>query len=155
MTQPPHVRLKLNRTVFRALVALTVVTTVASSVISFAGVRYLPTALADYVRGGSGAVLSRTALAVVGYGGSLLVVVAVVGLLFFWKPARALLLAALALDVLVSPFLGITVQLPLATTLDGISGVLTGMVVALAYFSPVANFFERSPMRATAERDQT
>jgi len=127
---------------FRIVLALMVLSAIVGAVVSFVDVSSLPPPLKAFVREGSGAALSRPALLAVGYAGSALAAVMVVGLFFFWKPARLLLLILWLLSLIISPFLGITVESPWATTLNGFSGVLEGIVIALVYFSPLAALFE-------------
>ena len=90
----------------------------------------------------SGAVISGALL--VAFGLLVATVVAYVGLYMFrpWAPRLSVVVTVSALFVL--PLLGSTAQSGLATTLNDAADILWGVVLALAYWSPLATRFVNS-----------
>ena len=71
----------------------------------------------------------------------LLTIITAVGLYRFWRPARPLYLASMALAYLAAPVTPPVVQTSLASMLPSLAAVLSGLMVGLMYFSPVASEF--------------
>jgi hypothetical protein len=67
--------------------------------------------------------------------------VSAVGLLLFRKFARTLFLILVVFTTALSPLLGITVETAGGATLLSIANMADGLVLALAYFSPVKTEF--------------
>ena len=74
--------------------------------------------------------------------------VSFVAMLKFWRWSRELAVASSVLGFLLIPFLGPTVEPGISTALNYLSSMLYGAVIALAYFSPAAEWF---PSRQTAD----
>jgi hypothetical protein len=74
-----------------------------------------------------------------------LAIISTVGLFFFWGPARFLVLALLAQGLIITPWLGPLVETGWAAALDRFGAFLSGAILALAFFSSAATFFERRP----------
>jgi len=66
-----------------------------------------------------------------------------IGLLFFWRFARAGFLVMTALWLALTPFLGLSVTLPLEDMLYYLATLCDGAVLAMAYVSPVRDQFYR------------
>jgi len=69
--------------------------------------------------------------------------VAYVGLLLFWRPARGIYLATTVVAGLISPFLGPEVATGPAGALEDLSCIVTGVLLAVLYFSPVSELYDR------------
>lgn len=68
-------------------------------------------------------------------------------LIFFQNWARYLLLLLYVLDIVLLPFSGFTVQGPVENSLVQLTAVLDGAILAMAYFSPLAERFKRTAYR--------
>ena len=60
------------------------------------------------------------------------------GLLFFAPWSRWLFLAVIVVSLASVPFRGITVAAPLDTLIGSLAGLVDGLVLALAFVSPIA-----------------
>jgi hypothetical protein len=72
----------------------------------------------------------------------LLVLAAQLGMFFFWRFARPVNAALAAVFVLLTPFWGISVQLPVEAALWELSLLLEGAIIALSYSQPFSSYFE-------------
>ena len=70
--------------------------------------------------------------------------IAAIGMFFFWRPSRTLALVGTLLAFAALPFSEPFVATGLATLFNEGSSVLWGMVLALAYWSPLAQRFAGS-----------
>jgi hypothetical protein len=62
-------------------------------------------------------------------------------LFFYWKPSRTIFLVSCALLYPLMLLLGLTIITPVEYLLYELSALFTGISLALAYYSPVANRF--------------
>jgi hypothetical protein len=135
----------MTRNGFRGLVAVSFVLSLLAGVLS-QRTDGLPPALAEYVS--NPPPLSTFELSV-GSGFLLVSIVTFVGLLAYWPPARPLYVASFVAALALAPFLGPTVQSPVASTLQSAGLVLSGITIALLYLPPVSHEFgqraERKP----------
>jgi hypothetical protein len=69
--------------------------------------------------------------------------IASVALIFLQNWARYLFLWLYALDVVLLLFSGFTVQGPVENSLTQLIAVLDGAILAMAYFSPLAEYFKQ------------
>jgi len=69
--------------------------------------------------------------------------VSLVGLWKFWQPARWIFGTTLLLSVLLAGLAGPFVTSALSFTIIYIESILSGLILALVYFSPLKQFFER------------
>lgn len=78
--------------------------------------------------------------------------VSVVGLLLFWRFSRPLALVSTVLGEILLPFFGPTIESGWVSMLDDCAGILWGAALALAYFSPARESFEKTaaPVEAPA-----
>ncbi len=77
--------------------------------------------------------------------GVILLIVAVgnqIALFFYWKPSRLLFFILTILGFVVTPFLGLTVLPPIETLGYELATFISGITLAMAYFSPVSEKFK-------------
>jgi len=74
--------------------------------------------------------------------------VSFIGLWRFWPPARWLFGTTILLSVLGTGLSGPTVMSALTSTLGYIESILSGLILALVYFSPIKEYFEKQPVEA-------
>lgn len=67
-----------------------------------------------------------------------------IGMFFFWRFARPVYAALAAAFVLLTPFWGISVLLPVEAALWELSLLVEGAVIALSYSQPFSSYFEAS-----------
>ncbi len=65
-----------------------------------------------------------------------------IALFFYWKPSRLIYLCLTIIGYLTVPFSGLTVSPPLETLGYELTNFFSGVTLALAYFSPVAERFK-------------
>jgi hypothetical protein len=73
----------------------------------------------------------------------ILSLVSSIGLFFFWRPSRILYLISSVLGLLLAPFLGPYVDAGWGRALEDAALVVSGVILALVYFSPLKSFYER------------
>jgi hypothetical protein len=66
-----------------------------------------------------------------------------IGLFFFWRPSRVLYLISTVLWLLLSPFFGPHVDAGWGTAFEDAAMIVSGVILALVYFSPLKSFYER------------
>jgi len=135
--------MKITKGQFRALLIVWVAAAAVGGVISFTCDSSLPQELQRYAGDQPVATVSRQTAFVLGLVGLVLGIVATVGLFVFWKPARPLTLTLWAAGFVITGPLGPTVELGWTAAFYELSAGLSGVVLALAYFSPVRDMFER------------
>lgn len=64
-----------------------------------------------------------------------------IGMMLFWRFARPGFLITTALSLVLSPFLGLSVTLPLEGAMYYLATLCDGAVLAMAYFSPLSERF--------------
>ena len=133
----------LSKRQFRILLGVYLLTTTLGFAVSSLGEYLLPPALRAFEQEQleSDITTSEWVLLAVSIPVLVAAVVALVGLFRFWPLARPLVLALTALGIIIGPFGGPVVETGLAATFDWCSTVLGGMVLALIYLSPVADWF--------------
>jgi hypothetical protein len=130
------------RTLFRAVVLTSVALTIVAGWLVTATRHQLPSPLREYAT--SDLPLPGWLVAIGGLM-VLLTIVTAVGLYRFWRPARWLYLASIALAYAVAPLAPPVVQTSLASAVQSLGAVLSGVMVGLMYFSAVAEEFRRGP----------
>ena len=73
----------------------------------------------------------------------ILLVVSSVGLFFFWRPARILYLIDTVAGLVVAPFFGPYVDAGWGTALGEVATIVSGVILALIYFSPLKDLYEK------------
>ena len=66
-----------------------------------------------------------------------------IGLFFFWRPARILYLIVTAVGLLLTPFFGPYVDAGWGSTLEEAATIVSGVILALIYFSPLKDLYEK------------
>lgn len=138
--------MRITKSSFRALLVAAVAFGILGVVVTFATEPSLPAPLAEYLRAQSEAELTARDLAFLALGIPLLIAagVSVVGLFFFWRPARPLAVTTSVVGELLMPLTGPTVASGWAVMPDDFNLLLTGAVLALAYCSPAREWFEKA-----------
>lgn len=72
---------------------------------------------------------------------SLSVLVGIVGALCFWRVSRWVLAAAVIVNLLATPFVGLLVVSPIEGALASIAGAMLVWLVTVSFWSPLANRF--------------
>jgi len=134
----------LTKRQFRAVVILPAMTSIIGLIASTASEAHLPATLRDYLEAQRSAELTlREWIAFALFIPLLLAAVAsVVGLLRFSNWSRPLAVVQSALSIFLLPLIGPTVESGTVTALFQLSAVLWGAVLALAFWSPAAAWFE-------------
>lgn len=85
---------------------------------------------------------------------TVLFTISLVGLWKFWQPARWLFGTTLLLSILLAGLAGPFVSSALTFTVVYIESILSGLILALVYFSPIKDYFEKpAPSLPTSEPD--
>ncbi len=79
-------------------------------------------------------------------------IVSLIGLLLFKSWARHLYLAGFILFMPLYPFMGVTVYGGFNQMFYDISMLMSGAILALMYFSPVANYFQKQDLTSQGSR---
>ena len=66
-----------------------------------------------------------------------------IGLIFFWRPARIVYLTATVAGLLLTPFFGPYVDAGWGTAFDEAAILVSGVILALIYFSPLKDLYEK------------
>jgi hypothetical protein len=132
---------------FRAAAILSMALGALGLAASFAGESGLPASLQEHIDQQRNAELSVSDWVLLAIGLPLVIawMVSFVGMLRFSRWSRPLAVATSAMSILLLPLLGPTVEPSIATALNYASGMLYGAVLALAYYSPAATWFQAPP----------
>lgn len=135
----------IAETGFRVVLVSSVVASIVGIIVMVLSEASLPFELQPYVsRQSSGSLSGRDLIAVVIWVPAMVVaLIAAVGMFFFWRPARILALIATLLALAALPFSEPIVASGIASFFNEGASILWGMVLALAYWSPVAQHFAR------------
>jgi hypothetical protein len=71
------------------------------------------------------------------------VVVSWIGLWRLWRPSRRLYLVTVALGIIATMLVGPQVSSGIGWALQTVASIVTGSILALVYFSPLSEVFER------------
>jgi hypothetical protein len=135
------------KNLFRCLVAISLVTGLATL-----GATQVPGEVpeawkAAYEWSGNGSLLdelelNRWILLGLGIPFVIFAIAAQIGMFLFWPFARPAYVALTVAIVLMTPFSGLVVQLPVEATLSELSLIADGAIIALSYSQPFASYFE-------------
>jgi len=64
-----------------------------------------------------------------------------IGLFFYWKPSRLIYVFITATGFALAPFLGLTVAPPMEVFWTQLSALISGITLALLFFSPISDRF--------------
>lgn len=78
----------------------------------------------------------------------ILLLMSSIGLFFFWRPARTLYLITVVLGLAMTPFFGPYVDAGWGTTFEEVAVIISGVILALVYFSPLRDFYEKPKIAA-------
>ena len=139
----------INKKQFRVLLTLSIAALVASTVAGVFDSWLLPQPLLDYQRAQHGVrpKVGELVISFLGIPGLIAGLVALVGLYRFWASARWLSVAAwvyMLVWMSVSP--GPVLSNAVAGAFSQCSTLLVGMVFALIYFSPAAEWFQKKEL---------
>lgn len=136
----------ITETGFRVILVSSAAAGIAGIIVMVLSEASLPFELQSYMSRQSDAPLSgQDLLALVIWVPAIVIsLIAAIGMLFFWRPARVLALIGTLLALVALPFSEPFVATGLATLFNEGSSILWGMVLALAYWSPLAQRFARS-----------
>ena len=74
-------------------------------------------------------------------------VIGLIGLAFFWRPARWILAATILASFVIQPFLGLTIYAPFQATFATLAGMITFWLTTVSFWSPLASRFENPSAR--------
>lgn len=139
-----------DRMVFRGLVLASVLLAVSASLVDIIWPALLPDpirqSLTTYEETAPTPILIiLVGLSVVGLG-----LIASVGLLFFWRPARPLYVAGFVLGIPVAFLLGPNVTSATAATLMWLADTASGMILIAMFVPPFSHHFERGVQQTVA-----
>ena len=138
--------MSITKEQFRWLVTAWVVIEILGVVVSLAGQSSLPAPLRDYLASQSEADLTASDIALVAMYIPLLIasVVCIIGLYCFWGFARPLTVFVWIVGLILQVFAGPTVESGLATSLNELAAVLTGIILAVIYITPAKVWFDKT-----------
>ena len=134
--------ISISKNLFRVLVLLCFGVSIASALVYLWGHGGLPSELQAYMEPPERTRVWKVVLGLLAAGGMVLLVTSIAGLLFFWGPARYITLF-LVLSDLVLTVLDPMLEFGWVAALNGLEAVLSGIVLALAFCSPLATFFKK------------
>ena len=132
-----------SRGVLRTLIVAEVGLVVLSIVGSLLTESLLPEPLRAYVATEFEGEITTRDVAMVAAAVPLLILwlVSTIGLFFFWRPARMLYVVTMIFGLLAMPFFGPYVDVGLGAMLEDAATIISGVILALVYFSPVKELF--------------
>jgi len=136
----------ISETGFRVILASSVVAGIIGIIVSMLSEASLPFELQQYVASQASEPMSpRMMVALVIWVPALVIsLIGAMGMFIFWRPARMLALIGTLLALAALPFYVPIVETGLATLFSESSSILWGMVLAVAYWSPLAQRFGRN-----------
>ena len=139
--------LKVSPGVLRLLLAFEVGSVTIGAVLSIALESSLPEPLRDYLASVAEAEATGAEWLVAGAGVVLLCLymISLIGLWFFWPPARGMYLATTLAGFALYPFFGPTVEDGWSALCGDLAMFLAGVVLAVIYWTPLAERLARKP----------
>jgi hypothetical protein len=130
---------------FRTLIGLNWATAIGLVIVSLTTKKFLPSELTPYLESRRHAAISNfnMALALVEVILLLVCVIDAVGLFLFRKWARTLLVPLYVMGILLYPTNPVYLETGWTKMTVTVCNILGGMILALAYFSPVSTLFDR------------
>lgn len=134
----------------RTLIVAELLIAIISVVVSLFTEFMLPEPLRAFLEAESEAEITMRDVVMIAVGIPLIILLLVssIGLFFFWRPARILYSLAVILGLAMTPFFGPYVDAGWGTTFEEASIVISGVILALIYFSPLRDFYEKSKITA-------
>jgi len=136
----------ITETGFRVILASSVAAGIVGIIVTMLSEASLPFELQSYMSRQSDAPFSEQDMLgfVIWVPAMVISLIAAIGMFLFWRPARVLALIGTLLALAALPLSESFVATGLATLFNKGSSILWGMVLALAYWSPLAQRFARS-----------
>ncbi len=134
-----------SKRLLRILIIADFILVALSIVGALVGESSLPESLRAYEQARSEADLTVKEWVLVGVSAPLLIawLVSSFGLFFFWRPARAMYLVTVVGSLAVTPFTDVYITAGWVEAIEGVSLIVTGIVLALIYASPLKDLFEK------------
>jgi hypothetical protein len=131
-----------SKSFLRTLIVVEIGLVILDIVVSLLTVSLLPESLRAFSeaesQGERGLVVLRVAFPVI-----ILWLGSIIGLFFFWRPSRILYLISIVLWLLLQPFCGPYVDAGWGTAFEDAAMIVSGVILALIYFSPLKSLYER------------
>ena len=136
----------ISETGFRAVLGSSIAAGLVAIIVAILSEAFLPIMLQQYVFTQAASPMSARMLVafLIWVPAVVITLVAAVGMYFFWRPARVLALIGTLLALAALPFYEPTVETGLAIFFNEGASILWGMVLAIAYWSPLAQRFGQS-----------
>ena len=135
----------ITETGFRVILASSVAAGIFGIIVATLSEASLPFELQRYVSRQAAEPMSPQAIValVIWVPALVISLTAAIGMFFFWRPARVLALLGTLLALAALPLYEPIVETGLATFFHEVSSILWGMILALVYWSPLAQRFAR------------
>jgi hypothetical protein len=133
-----------SKTLLRALIVTEYVLIIVAIVVGLATESLLPDPLRTFVEEQANAELTNNdvAMLIIGLPLIVLLIVSSIGLFMLWPPARILYLIGIASGLVLMPVFGPYVESGWGTAFEDAASVVSGVILALVYFSPFKRYFE-------------
>jgi hypothetical protein len=135
----------LTKRALRFLIVAEILLAIIGGVLTVFTTSLLPEELQVYEQAVAEADYTAREWVLLGVGIALLVLVLIssIGLFVFWRPARLLYLMTLIVGVLLAPFYGPYVDAGWGTLFEEVAMIISGVILALIYYSPLRDLYER------------
>jgi hypothetical protein len=139
-----------SKTLLRALIVTEYVLIIVAIVVGLATESLLPDPLRTFVEEEANAELTNDdiAMLIIGLPLIILLIVSSIGLFMLWPPARILYLIGVASGLILMPVFGPYVESGWGTAFEDAASIISGVILALVYFSPLKRYFDASGPRA-------
>jgi len=131
------------KTNFRILLSAATLLEIAGGALSMVGDHWLPLELQSYLNSRSDVLISPALAGIIAAAGLVVAVVTVFGLFVFWGPSRYLAMLLWVVGCAIAPLLGPTVESCWVSLCGELSAGAFGAVIALSFFSPVRDVFNK------------
>ncbi|MEK7855071.1 MAG: hypothetical protein AAB288_03200 [Acidobacteriota bacterium] len=134
-----------SRGFLRTLIVAEIFLGIISIFVSLLTESSLPEPLRAFLEAESEAEVTAREMMMLAVGIPLIVLLFVssIGLFFFWRPARILYLITVGIGLLLTPFFGPYVDAGWGTTFEEAAVIVSGVILALVYFSPLKDLYEK------------
>lgn len=139
-----------SKMLLRTLIVVEIVLGIIGGVVSFLTESVLPESLRAYMDAASETNVTGWEMIMFAAGIPLLIaaLISSIGLFLFWRPARVLYLIAMIAGVLLTPVFGPFVDAGWGRAFEEAAGVVSGVILALVYFSPLKHLYEKRQIDA-------
>jgi hypothetical protein len=133
-----------SKTFLRVLIVAEYALIIVAIVVAFATESLLPEPLRTFVEDEASAELTNHDIAMLIIGLPLigLLIISSIGLFMLWPPARILYLIGIASGLILVPVFGPYVESGWGTAFEDAASIVSGVILALVYFSPLKRFFD-------------